>query len=815
MFRNYLAAALRSLYRNKVVAAINIVGLAIGLAAAMLIGLYIRYELSYEQFIPEHDRIYRISGVEEFSSSVPTPWDSVGAEVASLLENDFPEIERTARLAENWVTVSRGERAFHEQIFTADPDFFRIFRMEVIAGDLATALERPDGIVMSRTMARKYFSSAAPIGEVLTVDGSALRVAAVIEDLPGNSHLSFALVASAQAAFSPLRPREASSGLTKSFLGTAYTYFQLREGVGIQNIERELRGFIERHYEVAPDNQLLRFVVQPIKAIHLSPQGQFALKPAGNRQALTALGIVAMLIVLVAIINFINLMTARAAERSIEVGVRKVNGARRRDLIAQFVGEALLYVLVAMLLAIAIVELTLPALNAMLDHPDSRYSATTITFPYWHDPVLMAVILAAAIVLGVLAGAYPAFVLSRLRPVAAFRRNGGAQGGAWARQALVVVQFAILIGLIFATTVIHRQTAFALQDVLRIDKDRVLLVESPSRDGGDAFAFELASLSGVRDVTRSFSAPTNMDFTNAPFAVAGRRSVQFHFTAVDFNFFEFYGLQPIAGRLFSRERAGDLSSRDIPDARWNVAINETGARALGYADVADAVNAVLTKETMVGAKKMTTTATIVGVVPDFPVGSIRRPIDPTMYLVDPAQLRLVSVRLEGVNVPETLEAIDEVWARFAAGRAISRWFLDQHYENLYQDVLQQRKLLGSLSLTAVVLACLGLFGLSIFMAQRRTKEIGVRKALGAESKDILALLLWSFSKPVLWANLIAWPIAAYAMQRWLNGFAYRVELGWWLLPVASLAALIIALATVGAHSYLVARRPPVEALRYE
>ncbi len=813
MLRNYLAAALRSLLRNKIVAAINIVGLAIGLAAAILIGLYVRYELSYESFIPEHERIYRISGIEEFSSNVPVPWDSVGFEVASELKNDFPEIELTARIADGWMSVRRGEREYHEQVFTADPDFFRIFRVKAIAGDLPTALDAPDAIVISRTMARKYFSKDAPLGEVLEVYRSIpLRVTAVIEDLPGNTHFNFGLIASGQASFSPIKSYESSADAPRSMFGSAHTYFRLREGTSIARIESGLKDYIERHYNVPPSVSFVRLVVRPIHTIHLAPAGTWPFKPPGSPQALAALGIVAALIVLVAAINFVNLMTARAAERSIEVGVRKVTGARRRDLVVQFIGESFMYVLFAMLLAVALVELALPAMNAMLDPADPRYPAATITFPYWHDAMLATAILGAMLVLGLLAGAYPAFVLSALRPVAALKGNGAVHGGGWTRHGLVVVQFAILIGLIFATTVIHRQTAFALRDALRIDKDQVLLIQSYLARS-DAFRQALASLPGVRGVTSSFSAPTNGDITNGPFESENGRSIQFHYTTVDFNFFEFYGLRPIAGRLFSRERTGDLSSRDTPGARWTVVINETGARALGYAHVEDAVGAVLTKSSSEDPEPVS--ATVIGVVPDFPVDSIREPIDPTIYLVDPTQLMLVSVRLTGTNLPETLEAIDEVWAQLGEPRAISRWFLDQHYESMYRDVLQQRKLLSALSVIAVLIACLGLFGLSIFMAQRRTKEIGVRKALGAERSDILALLLWSFSKPVLWANVLAWPIAAYAMHRWLNGFAYRVELGWWLLPIASLVALIIALATVSAHSYLVARSRPVDALRYE
>jgi putative ABC transport system permease protein len=382
------------------------------------------------------------------------------------------------------------------------------------------------------------------------------------------------------------------------------------------------------------------------------------------------------------------------------------------------------------------------------------------------------------------------------------------------RQVLVAAQFAILIGLLIATAVIHRQTTYAMGRGLRIDRDQVLLLHFTEHEASPAFIETIAHIPGVIDVTAATGWPTNYDLSAGNFSrIAEARPVKLQVPTIDFNFFEFYRLKALAGRLPSRDHGTDLfvwkSKRPL-----SVWVNESAVRALGFSSPTAAIGEQL-KGFYGPEVPPPGTITIAGVVPDFPVDSVRTQIEPAMYIVAPQYANVVSIRLAGTRIPETLAAIDDVWKKLGEPRAVTRYFLDQYYQRMYIDIIQQRRVLGSLCGVAVFLACLGLFGLSIYTAQRRTKEIGIRKVMGASTSAVMRMLLWAFSMPVFWGSLIAWPVAAWTMSRWLEGFVYRVDLGWWLLPAASVLALVIALTTVSVHSFLVALVKPASALRYE
>jgi putative ABC transport system permease protein len=831
MFRNYFAAALRNLMRNKLVSCINIAGLAVGIATALLIGLYLRYELYFDDSLPGERQVYRLSLTVQRPDSPAEIWDTADPYMAEFLKMDYPEVALSARLGAGWSNVRRADVAFQEQLFFADPDFFRMLPYPAVAGDLAAALDSPDGLVITRSTARKYFGDENPLGQSLqlrmgpSVDmGPSLdvsvRVLAVIEDLPGNTHFNFRLIASGKASFAPQRYFDTQRDATRSFAPAAHTYFgahtyfRLREGATVARIKADAQNFFERHY---PRSlwATVKLDIRPIASVHLSPPGRLAMSPAMNPRTLWTLGLVGLLVLLLAAINFVNLMTARAAQRAIEVGVRKSAGARRADLIAQFLGEASLYVFAAAFLAVAMVELALPTFNAMLSTGDPRYQAMSVTFQYWREPALAIALLLAALVLSVLAGAYPAFVMSAMHPANALQRGNAAPGTARVRQILVVLQLATLIALIIDTGVIHRQTTFAMGEGLRIDRDQVLLLNFQEQPVNTAFTDAIAAIPGVSAVTAASALPTNQDPNASKFSHSpDSEPVLIQISAIDFNFFEFYRLSPVAGRLPSRDRGTDLFVFDDAQRHSSVWVNESAVRALGMTSPANAIGEQL--KTFWGPTVAPPASlTIAGVVPDFPSDSVRTQIQPALYIVEQNYLSTVSIRLTGKQVPETLNAIDDVWKKLGEPRAVSRWFLDAYYQRMYLDIIQQRLLLGTLCGLAVFLACLGLFGLSIYTAQRRTKEIGIRKVMGARSSDIMRLLLWAFSKPVIWASLIAWPVAAWLMSRWLDGFVYRVDLGWWLLPTASMLALAITLATVSVHSVMVARAKPASALRYE
>jgi len=820
MLRNYFMAALRNLMRNRAISFINIAGLAIAFAAAMLIALYVRYERSYENFIPGHGNIYRFSmdmrmGLETFEHR-----DQSSQRNAVWLKLDFPEIDRVARFNETWRTVATLDRAFKEQVFEGDPDLFRVLPIPSVAGDLQAALDQPGRIAISRAIARKYFGRENVIGAKLLLDGGRpFVVSAVFEDLPGNSHLNFRLVVSALGK-SGIASEDAQPADSLGSMGI-HTYFRLRPGAQIERLRSRLPQFMKAHFgqmESAFAPQVIA-----IADIHLSPEVKRALRPRGNPRALDALTLVAGLIVLIAVVNFVNLTTARAAHRGVEVGVRKLAGARRRDLILQFMGESLLYVAVAMLLAMSLVEVILPAFRVLLDPGENISMPPSIIFDYWRSAPLLLTLLGCTLLVGAIAAVYPALVLSSFRPAAVLK--GAAlkgSGGARVRECLVILQFAILVALIFATTVIFRQTNFALHSALRIDTDQVVIYnlenESMSEGApGQAFRNAATAIPGVIGMAGSGSIPADSFTPMTSFTDSKGEMAVLQVAAVDLNFFDFYRIRLLAGRTFSNELATDRYVLADAKRPLSVVVNEAAVKRLGFTSNAGAIGKILRPRGSWPYQNVPPPEplTIVGVVADFPINSVRSEIEPSIYFVFEPLLGTLSIRISGQHVPETLDALRAAWKKAGQSHPEAGWLLDGRYRQLYADIILQQKTLTLFAGCAVFLAALGLFGLSIYTAQRRTKEIGIRKVMGASTADVMRLLLWAFSKPVLWASLIAWPLAAWLMLRWLEGFVYRVPLGWWWLPVASLTALVIALMTVSAHSYAVARQQPASALRYE
>lgn len=819
MFRNYLAAALRNLARNKLYAGVTILGLAIGFAAALLIGLYVRDELTYDRFVPGHERVYQVTETLTPAGSAPIESSVTPMMLARPLKLDFREIEAVARLSPSYFppAVRRGDFVATERfVFWGDPDFFRVIPLPVLAGDLAHALEPADGIVITRAMARKYFGKDAPLGEVLQIDGQPMRVTAVLKDLPSNTHLNADFIASARASHGPIARYEPINGPTSNTLAT---YVRLRPGASPATMTPRFDQFLETRLPLNAAVEYGRFErhlhLVPLTKIHLTRSTQGNFKPAVDRAVIAAIGLVGVLIVLVAAINFVTLMTARGARRAVEVGVRKASGASRRDLIVQFLGEAMVYVFAAGVLAVSLAELLMPAMNVFLQRK--------LTFDYLHDPALAGTMLAVVLATGLLAGAYPALVLSNFRPASVLK--GGpvqAQGGAGVRQALVIGQFAVLVGLAVVAITIARQTVYALNEGMRVDKEQVVLLFAQPCNA--AMRDEVRKLPGVRAAACASYQSLNMG-DNRDGVQFGAKKVDISTAPVDFGFFDVYGVRPLAGRLFDETRPTD-GELDNPDANPPVVLNETAVRKLGFASPQAAIGKIVNwhgtwDESMrqptevIPAPKP---SEIIGVVPDFTLGSVREPIRPMLFSIGrnlaPNSIAM-SVKLDGAQAPETLAAIDRLWKRFGDGKPITRAFSDQMAMLLYLDTIIQGATVAIAGLIALTVAALGLFALSAFTTERRTKEIGVRKAMGASSRDILKLLLWEFAKPVLWANLIAWPAAWLILNWWLSSFAYHVDIAPWTFAAAGVGALAIALATVLVHALSVARSKPVAALRYE
>jgi putative ABC transport system permease protein len=652
---------------------------------------------------------------------------------------------------------------------------------------------------MTRRMARKYFGTDTPIGQTIEVNRQyTMRVNAVLEDLPSSTHLNTEIFASMRAL-----PR-----LQEGWVFRCFVYFRASPE-GIRQIREGLEAFQDRHELITGKvSNGRRLVLVPVSEIHLRPAGRFAMRPAGDARVLGALSLIALLIVLVAAFNYINLMTARAARRAVEVGIRKVAGATRTDLTLQFIGESLIYCVIGMVIACMLAELLLPALNGFLDR--------NIAFDWSVERV--AGLLGVTLVIGILAGLYPAWVLSAFRP-AAVLKGGLAQPAAAGtlRQLFVLLQFGILIGLMLATAIVHRQTAFGLRAGLRFDHDQLMAIRVPGTDGyctHSAFTDGVRALPGVRGSACASGFLVN--YGTQTYRAPEGREVVLEDASVGPGLFELIGLKPVAGRFFRDDNDADLFPSEPGkrrlDRTYRVVINETAARQLGYADPAAALGKVFVSLTNA---RPGTQHEIIGVVPDFARDSVRVAIEPVFFNNSSSAYEL-NVRLHGQGVPTTLAAIDRLWDRSAPFPGpITRTFFDQYVEDLYRDLERQAALLTVAASLAVVLAAFGLFGLAAFTVERRTREIGVRKALGANTADVTRLLLWRFVKPVLVANVVAWPLLAWVMSRWLQGFAYHIDLPLWPFPVAAAVALVIAVVAVSGHSITVARRVPVKALRYE
>ena len=790
MLRHWLVAWRRNLVANRLLSAIAIAGLVIGLAGAILMALVARVPLTYNHIVPAHERTYLAVSIVSGPGMAPDYQQASPGGAAALIQANVPEVEAAARLLEAEVELRRDGAAHKESLYWADPEYFDLVRLPVLHGDLPSALRSGHGLVMTEGMALKHFGRADALGETIDVGGQPMVLRAVIADLPpGGTDLAAGIFASGLAARSGLALMQADAPATFSI--DVRTYIRLRAGASARKAGDAIQPAIAG---LVPPPVRSAYRLEPVRIDRLALHEGFH---PGARERLVIGSLVAILVLLIATANFVNLSVALAGRRRLEIGVRKANGAGRGHIAGQFLAEAVLTVLLATCLALAAAEWLLPVVNGFLE--------TQARLDYAADPTLFLWLLSGAMLLGLAAGAYPAFLLSSLPPVATLRERGAAAaGGGLIQSALVTAQFAILIGLTIATSVVHQQRIFAMREALRMDIDQVLTVTARCPA---AFVAEAEKLPGVNAVSCSSESLLSGN-TFIPIAWRGRQLVVDMVSALP-SIFALYGVRPLAGTLSALPPGGE-------EAVSRVVINEAAVRAFGFASPSAAIGQVL--PVAGGTPGDAPGAQVVAVVPDFAFHSIETPIDPTLYLPEPPGAwngGLVSMKLAGRDVPETLSRIDELWRSTGNEGPIERAFVSEHIERLYRSLERNAQLFAVFSGLAIFLACLGLVGLSLSAAQRRTKEIGIRKALGANTRQILALLLWQLSRPVLLANLVAWPIAWWLMRRWLNGFAERIPLQPWLFPMAGLVALALALFSVGMLAYLVARQKPVHALRYE
>jgi len=790
MIRNYLKVAWRNLVKNKVFSLINILGLTIGITVCMMIFLFIMNEFSVDKFHKQGKNIYRVMrGYDVTKNRVPY----LSGPYATALLNDFPgEIKKAVRVMVSNGLVSFGDVSFNEKkLYIADDGFFTLFSFPLVKGDPATALKEPGSVVLSEATAKKYFGKQDPIGKVIAIDKTLqLKVTGICKNVPSNSHLDFDLVM-------PLSNYYSESWFNVWINNNNFTYVLLDEKVNKAQLEKRFAPFMQKYMgkDMERMGAKLDIALTPLTDIYFEPTSSFDKVKHGDKKVVYIFLSIAVFILLIACINFMNLSTIRAVERSKEVGLRKVMGALRNHLVWQFIGESILLTLIACIFSVALLQLVMPVYNGLLG-----YSLTVS----WNATPIYLFLAGVILVVGFLAGSYPAFFLSVFSPIQALKgklRLG--KGGAFFRQALVVVQFSISVLLIIGTIIIMSQMKYVKEKELGYDQEHSIIVPIDNGEFYDhrlTFKHELQRNATIASVSLMSGEPGGF-FDLHTFEAEGQRDVWKSRTSfADFEFVKTLGLKIIAGRNFSPQYATDTT-----DA---VLINRTAAVDLGFTPE-QAIGKWIKNTVRDSARRR-----VVGVVEDFNFLSLKEKMDP--LVISPSEDRRVAViKIRPGNIQSAIATIKNQYGKAAPVYPFEYTFLDQKFDAIYKADLRQQKILSIFSGLAIFIACLGLFGLASFTANKRIKEIGVRKVLGSSVQNIVILLSKDLLKPVLIATLIAIPVGYYVMNNWLQDFAYRTPLHWWVFVIAAAITFFIALFTVGIKALKAAVANPVQSLRTE
>ncbi|QEC54247.1 FtsX-like permease family protein [Anseongella ginsenosidimutans] len=798
MLRNYFKIALRNLWKHRVFSFINITGLAVGMTACFLIFLYVSFESSYDSFHQKGDRIYRLVS----DLKIPTGRNSFGTvpwPVGPAIKNDFPEVESFVRMLSEDLVLTKGNVKFEEaNVLYADSAFFQVFDFKLLNGNFRTALKDPFSIVLSRRAAKKYFGNEDPLGQTLTLPRNdtvlTASVTGIMENMPENSQIQADILVSASTLTQFLFPwlDEQWGGIGCS------TYLLLKPGANAGALKAKFPAFLDRKAgEQAEARQSERSLqLEPLKEVYLHSRYAGPGMEMGNIQNIRIFSLVAVLIMLIACFNFINLTTARAAERAREVGVRKAVGAVKKHLVLQFIVESVLLCLMAFVLTLILSMLLIPAFNHL--------AGKTITPGLFASGGVILIVFLAAIGVGLLAGLYPALVLSSFRPVGVLKGRFVANTkGILFRKGMVVAQFTISLMLIIATIVVYRQLHYMRSQDLGFRKDQMMVIKTYSNPAIEAFNQSIERLSGVNSTTFSSSAPgdrnprANSEIENTQ---GDLQPLDLDAYFVDFDYMHQYEMEMAAGRPFSRNFGTDSAQALI--------LNEAAVRLLGYTS----------PEQIIGKRfrQWDKNGKVIGVVKDFHVRSLQDKITPLSIGIDPTLNRfLLSVDVRGANLSATITAIEKEWQKFIPDYPFSYEFLDAAFDQQYRSEERFGNIFSYFTMLAIFISCLGLLGLASYTALQRTKEIGIRKVMGASVASILALLSRDFVKLIAISILIAVPVAWYAMSNWLEGFAYRVNVEWWVLSLASLLLILIALLTISFQSVKAALMNPLKSLKSE
>ncbi len=792
MLVNYLKIAWRNLSRNKLFSTINIAGMTLGISVCFFALLYVAFELSYDTQNEKADRIYRL--VTNVETATGTEHKSTVGAMAPALQAAFSEIEKSTRVFLDYLVFQKDQDdAREEKIAYADSSLFSVFTFPLVSGNPATALNAPNNVILSETAARRYFGTENPLGKTLLVNGNDIAtVTGVMRDMPHNAHFRTDILVSLATLGSGWQTN------WKRFF--FYTYLLLPENANTVALSRKMTDFIKQHIDQSQAKYSLS--LEPLTEVYLHG------KARGSRSGSSASGsmsnvyifsLVAAFVLFIAAFNFINLTTAFATKRRKEVGVRKYLGGGRRQLVGQFLMDALLITLISFGLAVVVCVLLLPFFNDLAGKVISPGILQSGKYLLWLFGITLAI--------GLSSGVYPAFFLSGFHPVASLKGTApaGFRGGSL-RRVLVVAQFAISSILIISTIVVYTQLGHMRNHELGFAKDHKLVVDFQFNGGvidrSDVFKQAIARLPGVENVSLSSGIPGRANHT-FPTQIENQdrelQTIESNAYFVDTDFLQQYQIEVVAGRV--------LSSRLSSDSTEAMLINETAARALGFARPQDAVGKRF--------EQLKRSGRIVGVIKDFHFQSLQEAVQPLTLRILPGFFTFMSFDISPKNTPETVAALKAEWQKLAPDVPFVYFFADEAYNAQYAAEEQFGKLFVYLALVAIFISCLGLFGLATFTAEQRTKEIGVRKVLGASVASIVTLLSKDFLKLVLIAVVIATPLAWYAMNEWLQDFAYKIDISWWVFALAGVLAVGVALLTVSFQSVKAALMNPVESLRSE
>ena len=790
MIKNHFKIAWRNLWRSRWFSLINISGLGVGLTAGFLIFLYVSFQLSYDGFHEKGDRIYRVVADLKTPSEVKRK-DRPAMAVPPALERQFPEVESAVRVQDLNLVVKKGNLKFDEtSVISADPAFFQVFDFELLQGNPSTVLKEPYSLVLSQSSAKKYFGTEDPVGQTLQIvdEGFSVEVTGVMEDIPSNSHIKGDMVLSMNT-FTSLNPNMDQEWSNYN----AAAYILLKPNVDQEKFESKLPNFLERNSgeQMRQSQMVATLYLEQFEDVYLY-SGRGGTGGIGIMN-LYVFSLVAFIIILIACINFINLTTARSIERAKEVGIRKVIGAQKQQLALQFIGESVLTCIFAFFLTLFLSALLLPAFNNLVGE--------VIIQNIFASPRDIILLLVMTTGMGFLAGIYPALVLSSFRPVEILKgRFATGNRGAFLRKTLVVGQFTVSIGLIIGTLVIYYQMNYMRSQDLGFTHDQIMVLRVNKSQ--EALKQSMGQIHDIKSVSYSSSVPGggySSAYSKIENSQGDLQIANPVIYSVDFNYIPLFGLKILAGRGFSTDFATDTAEAMV--------INEKTVQLLGFSSPEEAVGKKF--------KQWGHEGRIIGVVQDFHFSSLKQEIKPLTMRIDPDRYHLLALKLDSENIQNTMASIKTEWNKFKPQQPFNYFFLDEYFDRQYRAEERFGNLVLYFSILAILISCLGLFGLASYSTLQRKREIGIRKIVGASVAGIVHLLSYEFLKLVLIGFVIASPLAWLLMNYWLREFAYRIEIQWWIFALAGVVAISIALLTVSFQAIKAAIANPVKSLRTE